>query len=287
MSAPTEATRVFSADSNKPSAELARLTAIVPAERTADALVVAAQLHSAGCQERQLGDGRVALDFWFSAPGAERALSDALAAAPVRAEVHVSMDTTDWQASMREFHRPIAVEPLYLRPPWEPARDGAIDVVIDPGMAFGTGQHPTTRSCLELLVRRPPGSLLDAGCGSGVLAIAACKLGHDPVIAVDEDPDCILSASANAAANRVPLKARFARIGKDPLPAARGVVANLTATVMPLLSGALVDAPPEWLIISGLRGFEAAEASEAFAPLGLEVGARREADPWVTLLLER
>jgi ribosomal protein L11 methyltransferase len=281
------ATRVFSGDSNKPSAELTRLTATVPANRTADALVVAAELHPSGCQERQLGDGRVALDFWFTSPGAEDALADALGADPVGADIEVAADPADWQAAIRDFHRPIAVEPLYLRPPWEPAREGSIDVVIDPGMAFGTGQHPTTRSCLELLVERPPGGLLDAGCGSGVLAIAARKLGCDPVIAIDDDPESIASALSNAATNGVALEVRAARIGDDRLPATQGVVANLTATVMPLLALALQESPPEWLILSGLRHFETAGALDAFAPLGFAESTRREIDPWATLLVER
>ncbi len=211
----------------------------------------------------------------------------ALRAEPVRAQTTVGVDSTDWQATMRDFHRPIAVAPLYLRPPWEPEREGALDVVIDPGMAFGTGQHPTTRACLEFLVTRPAGSLLDAGCGSGVLAIAACKLGHDPVIAIDDDPESITSTAANAVVNDVAVDVRAARIGVDALPASRGMVANLTATVMPLLADALTGSPPEWMIISGLRHFEAENAAAAFGPLGLTEQARREVDPWATLLLQR
>ena len=87
-------------------------------------------------------------------------------------------------------------ERLTVRPPWEPAAATALDVVIDPGQAFGTGAHATTRLCLELLLElEPGGSLLDLGCGSGVLAIVAAQLGFRPVLAVDNDPASLLATA--------------------------------------------------------------------------------------------
>jgi ribosomal protein L11 methyltransferase len=94
----------------------------------------------------------------------------------------------DWQHRWREFHRAVRVGPLWVGPPWLTAEPDAIAVVIDPGRAFGTGAHPTTQLCLQLLLDLAPrgGSVIDIGCGSGVLSIAARKLGFEPVIALDQ-----------------------------------------------------------------------------------------------------
>jgi len=92
-----------------------------------------------------------------------------------------------WEDAWREFHHGVEIGRLWVGPPWEAAPSGAIPVVIDPGRAFGTGAHPTTRLCLELLQEVEPTSLLDVGCGSGVLSVAAAKLGFAPVGAFDID----------------------------------------------------------------------------------------------------
>ena len=93
-----------------------------------------------------------------------------------------------WEDRWRRFHRPQRVGDLWIGPPWEEPDPGSVAIVIDPGRAFGTGGHPTTRLCLELLAAEAAGSVVDVGCGSGVLAIAAVKLGFSPVVAVDVDP---------------------------------------------------------------------------------------------------
>ena len=115
----------------------------------------------------------------------------------------------DWAERWKRFHRPVLIAgKIYVRPPWEEAavRPGVTEVVIDPGQAFGTGTHPTTALCLELMLDlKPRGSFADLGCGSGVLAITAAKLGFDPVTAVDAERQAIAATRANALANGVAL----------------------------------------------------------------------------------
>jgi ribosomal protein L11 methyltransferase len=173
----------------------------------------------------------------------------------------------DWSERWREFHRPIAIaQRLYVRPPWHPAAAAAAeltDVVIDPGQAFGTGAHATSRLCLELLVTiaregAASGTLLDIGCGSGILAIAAAKLGFAPVIALDNDPACVEASAANATANRVSIDVRAWDLRRDGLPAARTIVANLLLAPLLLLAERL-DHRPERLIASGLLAGQADE----------------------------
>ena len=102
-----------------------------------------------------------------------------------------------------QFHKPVRVGRLWIGPPWEEPDADAIAVVIDPGRAFGTGGHPTTQLCLELLEAEERGSVLDVGCGSGVLSIAAAKLGFAPVLAFDFDPQAVEASERNAADNGV------------------------------------------------------------------------------------
>jgi len=136
----------------------------------------------------------------------------------------------DWADRWQRFHRAVRIGPLWVGPPWEPVPAGALGVVIDPGRAFGTGAHETTRLCLELLLLVKRGSLLDVGCGSGVLAIAAARLGFGPIVCVDHDPVAVETARANAAANGVELDVRLADGFVDPLPPCDAAVANISAT---------------------------------------------------------
>jgi ribosomal protein L11 methyltransferase len=108
-----------------------------------------------------------------------------------------------WEERWREYHRPIWIGPLWVGPPWEEPSVDAIAVVIDPGRAFGTGSHPTTRLCLDFLLSLEPGSLVDVGCGSGVLSIAAAKLGFGPITAIDHDEPAVEAARRNVEANGV------------------------------------------------------------------------------------
>ena len=133
-----------------------------------------------------------------------------------------------WEDRWREFHRPVWAGGIWLGPPWETPPAGAPVVVIDPGRAFGTGAHPTTRLCIELLAgidRR--GSLLDVGCGSGVLAIAGARLGFGPIVAIDDDPVAVEVTQANAVANGVELDVHLVDAESERLPAADVAVANV------------------------------------------------------------
>ena len=143
--------------------------------------------------------------------------------------------------------------------------------MIDPGRAFGTGAHQTTRLCVELLAGRPAGSLLDVGCGSGVLSIAAALLGHGPVTAVDHDPVAVEVARANAAANGVELEALVLDATTGELPAADLVVANIAPGPVVALSGRLRCAAA---ITSGYLVSDAPELA------GFAVAERRELDGW-------
>jgi ribosomal protein L11 methyltransferase len=133
----------------------------------------------------------------------------------------------DWEEKWRAFHRPVRVGRLWVGPPWEQPDAGALAVVVDPGRAFGTGSHPTTRLCLEALQELEPGPLLDVGCGSGVLSIAAALLGYAPVEAVDVEGPSIEATLANAAANGVTVAARLVA-PDEPLGNADLVVANIS-----------------------------------------------------------
>jgi ribosomal protein L11 methyltransferase len=151
-----------------------------------------------------------------------------------------------WEDAWRAFHHGVRVGRLWVGPPWEPPPDDALPVVVDPGRAFGTGAHPTTRLCLELLQELPPAGLLDVGCGSGVLAIAAAKLGFEPVGGVDVDEAAVEATLANARVNGVEVAARRADALVDELPAAQVAVANLALDLVerlaPRLDGRLLVA---------------------------------------------
>jgi ribosomal protein L11 methyltransferase len=139
-----------------------------------------------------------------------------------------STDVDDgWEVRWRDFHRPIRLGSLWVGPPWETPDPDAVAVVVDPGRAFGTGAHPTTQLCLELLIELERGSLLDVGCGSGVLGIAAALSGFAPVVGVDVEAASIAATIENAARNRVEISAQ--RVGPDdPLPSADVAVANIS-----------------------------------------------------------
>jgi ribosomal protein L11 methyltransferase len=183
-----------------------------------------------------------------------------------------------WDERWREFHRAMRVGPLWIGPPWEPPDRNAVAVVIDPGRAFGTGAHATTRLCLEFLLGQGVGSVLDVGCGSGVLSIAAAKLGHGPVIAVDVEEAAIEATRANASANAVEVDARRLDAAEGLLPPADLALANIAFDVVEELSGRL---EVERAVTSG---YLAAHEPRLY---GFRRVGRRELEGWAADLFER
>ena len=261
--------------------------------KRADAEVALAELlplAPGGVEEVDLGDDRIEYAV-YGAPGELPALPALEAAAGAAlVEVVTSDVPDDWADRWRSFHRPVLVgERLLVRPPWEPAREGVLDVVVDPGQAFGTGGHATTRLCLELLLGLAPAGLSDLGCGSGVLAIAAAKLGFAPVRAYDLDPLALAATAANARANGVDVAVERFDARRGPAPSAPVVVANIVRPVLlELAARGFAGAPPRTLVLSGLLAHEADEAAGAFAARhGLVEIERRSAAEWTALLLRR
>jgi ribosomal protein L11 methyltransferase len=252
--------------------------------------IVAAELlmlSPGGLEERDLDGGLVELAI-YGAPGELADLGEVRAAVgDALVEVVTSEVPDDWSERWREWHRPLDVGPLRVRPPWEPPRDGALDVVIDPGQAFGTGAHPSTRLSLELLVALTErGPLADWGCGSGVLAIAAARLGFDPVVACDHDPASLKATQISARNNAVTVAISACDLRRAPGPWAPTVTANLVRPLLLEVAG-IMQRPPERLIASGLEDGEADEVAAAFARHGLWEAARRAGNGWSAILLTR
>jgi ribosomal protein L11 methyltransferase len=262
----------------------------------ADAETVLAELLElapGGLEERELGAEAVEYVL-YGAPGELPALPELRAAAgDALVDVSTSEIPDDWSERWKAYHRPVDVSwrfrRLRVRPPWESPLDGdAIDLVVDPGQAFGTGAHHTTRLCLELLLEREPaGGLADWGCGSGVLAIAGARLGYDPVLACDSDPAAVEATRANAVVNGVPgIEVARVDLRREEGPWAPLVVANLLRPLL-LEVAALMTRPPETLIASGLLREEADEVAAAFARHGLREVERRHGGEWSALRLSR
>jgi ribosomal protein L11 methyltransferase len=201
----------------------------VAAQRAEEARAIMIELFPEGFEE-VAADGGVELAAYTKAGGEERLWQ---VFGPGRAtDVEAG-----WSKAWKRFHQPVRIGPLWIGPPWEPADEGAVAVVIDPGQAFGTGSHPTTRLCLGYLLASEPGALLDLGCGSGVLAIAAVKLGYAPVTALDLDEAGVEAARANAEANGVEIDVRLADVLTDPLPPADLVLANIAREPVEQVAG--------------------------------------------------
>jgi len=273
-----------------------RLAVRVRREHADIALAELLDLAPGGVEEVDCGD--VVEYAIYGAPGEIPVLPDLQAAAgEALVDVSTSEVADDWDVRWKDFHRPVDIAGgrLHLRAPWHKARikgsdplEGLVEgleVVIDPGQAFGTGAHPTTRLCLEALCAlEPGGSLVDVGCGSGVLAIAAAKLGWSPVLGLDHERESVAAAEDNARANDVNLAVRRFDLRDEPVPAASALTANL---LRPLLLAMRLEAPPEILVASGLLAHEGDEVAAAMAAHGLREERRLEDAGWIALVLHR
>lgn len=266
-----------------------RLAVRVAREQSELVLAELLELAPGGVEEVDVDSGLVEYAV-YGAPG-ELPTLPALEAAAGNALVQVRSEhvADDWAERWREFHKPLLLgDRLCVRPPWTAPAATQIDIVIDPGQAFGTGAHPTTRLCLELIVGRDRshGSFADLGCGSGVLAITAAKLGSDPVIALDHDPAAIAATEINAQRNGVQLSAARFDMRADQVPDCDFVAANVLAGPLRAWAASQRRMPPE-LILSGLLRAEADAVAAVFAARGLRELERRTDGDWAALLLAR
>lgn len=290
----------------------------VRVERAQAELVLAEllELAPAGVEEVELAGGLVEYAV-YGAAGEIPSLPDLRAAAgDALVEISTSETADDWQERWKQFHRPVLIEApragpdssrqvpaLCVRPPWDselPAGSGPVEeIVVDPGQAFGTGAHATTRLCLELLLdlaarERTCGPLLDVGTGSGVLAIAAARLGFAPVLALDYERESVEAARENAIVNDAEIEVRRFDLRSASLPwpdeesASPGETVVMANLLLPLLLelSRTMDRAPEHLIASGLLRAQVDEVVDVFgARLGLRERARREGGEWAATWL--
>jgi ribosomal protein L11 methyltransferase len=275
------------------------------------------ELAPAGVEELRVDETTVEYAV-YGAPGELPRLPDVRA---VAGDALVAISTTevpdDWHERWKQFHRPVLIEApsalpgaarpipcLRVRPPWEaasqPGTRAVREIVIDPGQAFGTGAHASTRMCLELLLELAAseparGAVLDVGTGSGVLAIAAATQGYRPVLGLDHEQESVDAARENAIVNGVEIEARRFDLRREALPRldADGsqpppvVLANLLRPLL-LELAASMPAPPAHLIASGLLATEVDEVARAFTDrLGLRERERRAGGEWAAVWLSR
>ena len=221
------------------------------------------------------------------AEAARAALVEAFPGAHVQAE---ALAEEDWSLTWRSRIRSVRVGRLWVGPPWETPPVGAVSVHIEPNMAFGTGDHPTTASCLESVdayLRLHPGaSVLDVGTGTGVLALAARKLGAGRVVGVDTDAVALRLARENAEANGVEgvdfRKASLAEVeGRFQL-----VVANILANTLVELAPALTAHVAQTLVVAGVLQPQGKEVARAYVAQGLHLSEASPSGEWLRLTFE-
>jgi ribosomal protein L11 methyltransferase len=272
---------------------LIRLAVRCRADQAEVVLAELLELAPGGFEQVDAPDGRQDV-VEYAIYGAEGELPDLGAVEAAAGEDLVEVESRevpdDWAERWKRFYFPVLIAGrLYVRPPWErPAeRSGVEEVVIDPGGAFGTGTHPTTRMCLELLLEAPVGgSFTDLGCGSGVLAIAAAKLGFEPVVGVDADQAAVDETQRNARANYVEVEVRRADLRSEPVPVAGVMAANLTTRLCEAVAQGWAERGerPGALIASGFLRDEADRVAAALAGCGLEERRRVVSGDWAAIL---
>jgi len=216
-------------------------------------------------------------------------IARALGKLPFQISEHEVSD--DWrERRLAEYRAEPIGGRLVVRPPWAPPpAGGLIDIVLEEGSAFGAGTHPTTRTCLELLLDlAPAGSFADLGCGSGVLAILARRRGWCPVTAVDVQPASVAAARANAAGNGVSIVAQERDLSQEPAPVAAGFAANVPPAIHDAILAGWSGAPaPSVGLISGFGPEQAQAVLDAYAQAGLTEVQRHVHHGWVVVQLAR
>lgn len=197
----------------------------------------------------------------------------------------------DWrERRLADYEPSVIAGRLVVRPEWAPppSERGIVDIVLSESSAFGLGTHPTTQTCLELLVElEPRGSFADLGCGTGVLAVAAAKLGWGPVTAVDVAPEAVAATRANAEANGVEVTAQVLDLSAAPAPVADGFAANVPAWLHLRIAAALADIAPSLALLSGFLPAEAPDVLAGYEKCGLEVHRQVDVAGWAVCVLER
>jgi ribosomal protein L11 methyltransferase len=293
-----------------------RLAVRVSGEQAELVLAELLELAPAGVEETHDESGTVEYAV-YGAPGELPALPDVRAlVGEALVEISTSEIPDDWHERWKQFHRPVLIDApyrqdarrppipaLHVRPPWEapaaPGHGAVLEIVIDPGQAFGTGAHASTHLCLELLLElaaseQPSGALVDAGTGSGVLAIAAAELGFRPVLGLDHEQESVLAARENAAVNGAEVEIRRFDLRAEALPwidVASGacappvLLANLLRPLLLELADTLPCAPAH-LLAAGLLTHEVDEVVDAFARrLDMRERERRERGEWAAAWL--
>ncbi len=277
------------------------LTIEVPLDEAEDRSALLVELGAAGVEIRDESTvpmpglqraqaGKALLIAWFgSRDAAEKAALDVEEPGEI-----APVPDQDWSETWKQGLAPFSIGRILVRPSWTavPHPPGEVEVVLDPGMAFGTGTHPTTALCLAgidaALATRPGANLLDVGTGSGLLAIAAKKLGAGRVVATDNDPVALSVARENASLNQVALE-----LSASPPEEVRGafeiVVANILANTLVELANGLVSrlAAGGTLLLSGVLIHQEDEVRSAYLALGLErlPAEERRQGEWSLLVL--
>ncbi|GBD11500.1 Ribosomal protein L11 methyltransferase [bacterium HR23] len=199
---------------------------------------------------------------------------------------------SDWEKAWKEGFHTIKVGRVVVCPPWEPCTPspGEAVLILEPGLAFGTGHHPTTRLCLAWMqeVLTPGQRILDLGTGSGILTIAAGLLGAGEVVALDTDPQAVRTARSNVRRNRLASRIRVRR-GSLPWPEGgkfHGILANISAKVVSALAPSFWDAlhPGGWLLASGILLEHREEVGEALMRAGFSTPQERREGEWLAVL---
>ena len=235
----------------------------VAVERAEEARALLIELFPEGFEEVEV-DGGIEFAAYTKAGGEERLWQVFGPGAATDVEA-------GWGEAWKKFHQPVRIGRLWVGPPWEDPDQGLVPIVVDPGLAFGTGAHPTTQLCLRFLLAHDPVSLLDLGCGSGVLSIAAAKLGYQPVNALDLDDAAVAATRTNAEANRVELTVARRDVLSDPLPLAHLALANIASEPLSEVAGRIEAAE---LVASGYLVSEEPELG------GWKLEERKELQGW-------